>query len=308
MQALLIHVFPNNALTIQRQWFHRYLHKRIDNSMREFAARINEINAMMEEFPPEFKKEQQISDSEMKDLLEFAIPVSWRVKMAEHAFRPIEHSVPDIVDFCERLEFTENAMKSIPNIQTNQTQSQSNNKGKNSEQGQKSQDNVDALPHATSRQRTNKHKRPDKVVSYKDSNGSDGCRLHIWATDHTTAECRVIQKQIDGMRAQYEAQPRNANKRQKTNNSQPKQGGDLHVLLDTVNDVKARLEKELKQLQTTCGKRKAVSLMDNIVVKKEEKSNSKNITENFSSELEELTLSDVSDGDLDNLSDLSEIE
>jgi uncharacterized membrane protein YheB (UPF0754 family) len=145
-------------------------------------------------------------------------------------------------------------------------------------------------------------------VSYKDSNGSDGCRLHIWATDHTTAECRVIQKQIDGMRAQYEAQPRNANKRQKTNNSQPKQGGDLHVLLDTVNDVKARIEKELKQLQTTCGKRKAVSLMDNIVVKKEEKSNSKNITENFSSELEELTLSDVSDGDLDNLSDLSEIE
>jgi hypothetical protein len=271
---------------------------------------------MMEEFPPGFKKSQMINDSEMKDLLEFAIPISWRVKMAEHAFRPIEHSVPDIVEFCERLEFTENATKSILNNggnHQNQTQSQSNNKGKNSEQGQKSQDNVDALPHATSKQRTNKHKRPGKVVSYKDSNGSDGCRLHIWAMDHTTAECRVIQKQIDGMRAQYEAQPHNANKRQKINNNKPKQGGDLHVLLTTFNDVKKRIEKELNQRSMTCGKRK-VSLIDDIVIDKQENKNidskniTENITENFSSELEELTLSDVSDGDFEMLSDISELE
>jgi hypothetical protein len=158
MHKLAIHVFPKNALTIQCQWFHRYLHKRVDNSMREFVARINEINSMMQEFPPGFTDKQKISDSEMKDLLEFAIPISWRVKMAEHAFIPIEHEVPDIVDFCERLEFTENATKSISNInQMNQTQ-QSHYKGKNSAQGQQSQDNVGALPQATSKQRTNKHK------------------------------------------------------------------------------------------------------------------------------------------------------
>jgi hypothetical protein len=278
--------------------------------MREFVARINEINAMMQEFPPGFTLEQRISDSEMKDLLEFAIPISWRVKMAEHAFIPIEHKVPDIVDFCERLEFTENATRSISNLNSNNQAQQSQNKGKNSEKGQQSQDNVGALPQATSKQRTNKHTRPGKVVSFKDSNGSDGCRLHIWATDHTTMECRVIQKQIDGMRAQYEAQPRNnnANKRQKTTYSQPKQDGDLHVLLDTMNDVKTRLDKEIKQRQMTCGKRKAITLTDDVVIGKEEKSDARNITENFSSELEELTLSDVSDGDLDTLSDLSEFE
>jgi hypothetical protein len=134
--------------------------------------------------------------------LEFAIPISWRVKMAEHAFIPIEHEVPDIVDFCERLEFTENATRSISNLNSNnQAQQSQNNKGKNSEKGQQSQDNVGALPQATSKQKTNKHKRPGKVVSFKDSNGNDGCRLHIWATDHTTMECRVIQKQctIRGM-------------------------------------------------------------------------------------------------------------
>jgi hypothetical protein len=97
---------------------------------------------------------------------------------------------------------------------------------------------VGTLPQATSKQRTNKRKQPGKVVSFKDSNGSDSCRLHICATVHTTMECHVIQKQIDGMRAQYKAQPRNnANKRQKTTHSQPKQDSDLHVLLNTMNDV-----------------------------------------------------------------------
>jgi hypothetical protein len=58
----------------------------------------------------------------------------------------------------------------------------------------------------------------------------------------------------------------------------------------------------------TCGKRKAITLTDDVVIGKEEKSDARNITENFSSELEELTLSDVSDGDLNTLSDLSEFE
>jgi hypothetical protein len=102
MHSLSIHVFPKNALTIQRQWFHRYLHKRIEDTMREFVARVNEINEMMEHFPPAFNKQQMISDTEMKDLLEFAIPTIWRVKMAEHAFRPIEHDISEIVDFCKR--------------------------------------------------------------------------------------------------------------------------------------------------------------------------------------------------------------
>jgi hypothetical protein len=48
--------------------------------------------------------------------------------------------------------------------------------------------------------------------------------------------------------------------------------------------------------------------MGNIVQEREEKADSKNISETFSSELEELTLSDVSDCVLDNLSDPSEIK
>ena len=157
-------------------------------------------------------------------------------------------------------------------------------------------------------------------MSFKDSDGSDGCRLHIWATDHTTEECRVIQKQIDGMRAQYEAQPHNANKRQKNNNNQPKSGGDLHVLIATFNDVKARIEKELKQCSTACGKRKTVSFAEDVIIEKDDNKKIKKLIPKISRKtllkilarnLIELTLSDVSDGDfevLSELGDISEIE
>jgi hypothetical protein len=236
VQALANHVFPKNALAVQRQWFHRYLHKRIEDSMHEFVAWINEINGMMGEFPPDFYKMQMISKTEMKDLLEFAVPTSWRVKMVEHAFHPIEHDLPDIVEFCEWQEFTERVTKSTQSGDNNQSSNTRNNnqtKGKNSETGQQRHDKVDTLQYAQSN-RMNKHKRPTTIVSFEKSDGCDGCALHAKATDHMTAECHVIRKQIDNMRAQWNAQLQNTFKKQKTNNQPKKQGGDLHAMLDDV--------------------------------------------------------------------------
>jgi hypothetical protein len=96
---------------------------------------------------------------------------------------------------------------------------------------------------AMSNSSAKKHKRAGSVVSCKDSNSNDGHCLHIWAADHMMADCHVISKQIDNMRSQWEANLQNFNKRQKTNNKQPKQGGNLHVLIDDFNNSKAQLEK-----------------------------------------------------------------
>jgi hypothetical protein len=117
MKALDTHMFPKNALTIQRHWFHRYLHKSVDDTMREFVARINEINANMKHFLPAFNKEQMISNWEMKDLLEFTIPIHWRVKMVEHAFCPINHDISDIVEFGERTLSSQNQQINVPQWQ-----------------------------------------------------------------------------------------------------------------------------------------------------------------------------------------------
>jgi hypothetical protein len=153
---------------------------------------------MMEHLPPAFNKQQMISDLEMKDLLEFAIPTIWCMKMAKHAFRPIEHDIPDIVEFCERLEYSTESAQQKPTQSggrdAEQTSSQSH-KGKNSKRGQYGQDNMDALMPAVSNSSAKKHKRPGSVVSCKDSNGNDGHCLHIWAAEHMMAYCHVISKQ-----------------------------------------------------------------------------------------------------------------
>ena len=49
----------------------------------------------------------------MKDLLEFSIPWAWRIKMVKQAFRPLEHSIADIVDFCEWQEVAEDLFKAV---------------------------------------------------------------------------------------------------------------------------------------------------------------------------------------------------
>ena len=317
LEKLAEHVFPKNALVAQRQWFHRYLHKKVSETMREFVTRINEMNAMMVEFPPKFDRTQQISADEMKDLLEFAIPISWRVEMIKQAFRLIEHDISKIVEFCERLEFTEKVNTSVKG-ENNNNQSQSTNKGRDAEQGRNGQKNKGTLPYANAKtsNRTAKHKRQG-IVSYKSSGGTSGCSLHQNATDHETIECRVIAKQIDNMRAQYEAQP-HPFKRQKTTNNTTKngtnnkngRGGDLHTMLDEINSVKARIEKELKQQTIACGKRKSVKCEDDIdtdVEGDDSPKSQENTKNNFQAELEQLSLSDVSEGELEEL-DLSDVE
>jgi hypothetical protein len=59
---------------------HHYLHKTVAVLMREFVARINDVNAMMVQFPPKFNT-AQIQEDEMKDFLEFGVPLPWKVEM-----------------------------------------------------------------------------------------------------------------------------------------------------------------------------------------------------------------------------------
>jgi septal ring factor EnvC (AmiA/AmiB activator) len=193
------------------------------------------------------------------------------------------------------------------NNQSSNTRNNNQNKGKNSEMGQQRHDKVDTLQYAQSN-RMNKNKRPTTIVSFEKSDGCDGCALHVKATDHMTAECHVIRKQIDNMQAQWNAQLQNTFKKQKTNNQPKKQGGNLHAMLDDVKKVKAHLKKEIKQTHMASGKHKTtVSFVSDLIQEREEtKANDRN-SDSFQSELEQLTLSDVNDNELDDL-DLSEIE
>jgi hypothetical protein len=102
-------------------------------------------------------------------------------------------------------------------------------------------------------------------------------------------------------------------------NNNKKPGGDFHTLLEEIEHVKARLEKEIKQRGQEGGKRKRdnESLEIGEIVENLQDSNgcelppsalNASVEENFSGELAELSLSDVHESDLDGLDPLSEDE
>jgi hypothetical protein len=88
-------------------------------STRTWTARLQEINQMLSEFPPTFSNIQMISDEDFVEAIEYGIPHSSGTKMAEQGFVPVNHTLTEIVEFCNKMEYAEE-MTSNNNSQNNQ--------------------------------------------------------------------------------------------------------------------------------------------------------------------------------------------
>ena len=101
-----MHVFPKRALTIQKRHMQRFLRKPRDTPIKDFIARVVEMNEYLKLFPP-FGQDQALLNDELLDLAEFATPSSWQRLMVVQGFNPMEHSLQEFVEFCQRMEYTE---------------------------------------------------------------------------------------------------------------------------------------------------------------------------------------------------------
>jgi hypothetical protein len=147
--------------------------------MREFAARVSELNEYLAYFPP-FDNNQSLTNEEVLDILEFAIPNTWQKSMVLQGFDPLIHTVSEFVSFCERHEFTEGTLDN------------SKEKGAKPKANSKSGSN-DAKWHAKSSvEAVKKRKSTEKF-----------CDLHQ-KFGHSTSECKVVQGQIQRMRSSWE--------------------------------------------------------------------------------------------------------
>ena len=159
----------------------RYMRKPAKMSTREFVARLQELNAYLKEFPPFGGDEQMLADNDLAEILKFGIPNSWQRAMVLQGFNAIERSVTDTVEFCERLEFTEQLSNDL-NGKNSQTDSSSGKKNRKS--GGK-----------TSKEASNKGKHGrDRYCPLHDTNGHD-----IW-------ECKVLLNQAKKMRESWTTQ------------------------------------------------------------------------------------------------------
>ncbi len=105
-QRLIEHVLPKKALITQKRYMRRFLRKPMEVTVRDFMTRMEEINSLMERFPP-FQPNQQLPHDEIMDIAEYAMPVKWQKQMVIQGFDPTDSTTHDFIEFCERLETTE---------------------------------------------------------------------------------------------------------------------------------------------------------------------------------------------------------
>jgi hypothetical protein len=107
VKSLITHIFPVRALRIQKRYMRRYMRKPRDMKMRTYRNRVVELNNYLARFPSDFNDAQKIDDEEIVDILEFGTPNKWQYEMVRMGFDSATATSQQLVEFCERLEFTE---------------------------------------------------------------------------------------------------------------------------------------------------------------------------------------------------------
>ena len=181
LKALVDHVFPRRALHHQKQYMRRFMRKPFDTKSKDFVARVQQLNDYLNMFPP-FKNNQMLPEDELLDILEFSIPATWQKEFIRSGFDPVEHDVKTFVEHCERMELTE-ALEKPSSIK---------DKGLNATSKKNSGHLKAGKSQAKPSEEAKKH------------HNKPFCDLHQ-QYGHSTADCKVVQGQINKMRAAWSA-------------------------------------------------------------------------------------------------------
>ena len=183
LNAVTAHHLPQKALIRQKRYLRRDVKKPREMNIRQFTARINEINEYLAFFPP-FEADSKMPEDEILDILETAIPSSWQTQMMLQGFDFMEHDLNEFIEFCERLETAERIYS-----------------GNGKSKGAGAQTQLDAGNKKIAAKRQARY--PDKDHKpTKRSRTEKYCELHNTNT-HDTGECKVLLAQAQKMRSAY---------------------------------------------------------------------------------------------------------
>ena len=96
-------VFPYRALEVQKNWMLRDMKKPYSLTTRKTASAITRINNVLPMFPGG-TEESKFSNKEVVGLLEYALPVPWRVKFDLDGYTPTDHDKARLIRECEAIE------------------------------------------------------------------------------------------------------------------------------------------------------------------------------------------------------------
>ncbi len=227
LQDMGTYVFPRRALQMEKRFMRRYMRKPRKLKMREFMARVEELNHDLRYFPL-FIVGARLLEDELLDIYENGVPNSWQKQFLLQGFDPIEHTKQEFLEFCKRLEATEDIF--VENVKR-----KANTKNN----------------YKTKEGRSRVHR------STRNATGTlRFCRLHGQQQSHDTASCKVLLDQADKMKANWKTQPTQYQK--KRYNATPNKGTSFQKNSDSRynSDYKKREFTSTEQKRTRFQKEK----------------------------------------------------
>eukprot|EP00957_Ditylum_brightwellii_P136447 10406297-Ditylum_brightwellii.AAC.1 len=102
------HVFPEKAGQIQKCYMRRNICFCKDQTVKEWVARVQELNRYLKDFLAHNRNPMQPLDAdELLDILEVGVPASWRREFTVQGFDSVDQGLRKFVEFCTCLESCE---------------------------------------------------------------------------------------------------------------------------------------------------------------------------------------------------------
>ena len=178
LQAVTVQILPKSALLHQKRYMRRILRKPHDMTIRAYHARYQELNRSLAKFPPFSGASQKLPDDEVKEHLEFAIPTKWQKQMILQGFNAVDKTIDEFIEFCERLETSEDIFDSTHAKKHNKTQMGKSKNGNSY--------HPDSLVNRGRKSTSNKRKL---------STAPYHCLYHGTNTTHNTDQCKLMKAQ-----------------------------------------------------------------------------------------------------------------
>ena len=202
IRSLITHIFPLRALRIQKRYMRRYMRKPREMKMRTYRNRVIELNNYLVMFPSNFNDAQKIDEEEIVDILEFGTPNKWQYEMVRMGFDSATATSQELVEFCERLEFTEDLSNGHDQSEAKPKPGPSGGKtGRSYAQPKSSRSGA----YANNPNNSNyKRQKVDTVAQHQGSYDPDKyCTLH-GIVGHDLNNCKVMLDQAKKMRSAWQ--------------------------------------------------------------------------------------------------------
>lgn len=103
LMAVSEDVFPHRALSTQLRWMNRRMRKPANMGIRQFVAAVSQMNTKLLRFPGATRADLIPADK-LVELMEFALPESWRAKFDLAGYIPIQHDKYRLIAEGEQIE------------------------------------------------------------------------------------------------------------------------------------------------------------------------------------------------------------